>query len=70
MIVGHVLLMHPTQNQNIVDAASLPRIGASQKVAIWRGDITMLAVDGIVNAANEWMLGLYSQWRCLQCDMH
>jgi O-acetyl-ADP-ribose deacetylase (regulator of RNase III) len=26
------------------------------QVAVWRGDITTLRVDGIVNAANEYML--------------
>jgi len=29
---------------------------ADVKVAVWQGDITTLQVDGIVNAANEYML--------------
>jgi hypothetical protein len=50
------------QTDKIADSSSFPRIGASQKVAVWRGDITLLKVDGIVNAANEWMLGALFFW--------
>ena len=39
--------------------ASLPLAGRAGKIHIWQGDITRLAVDAIVNAANSGMTGCY-----------
>lgn len=40
-------------------------------ICIWRGDITTLAADAIVNAANEYMLGCFiPNHRCIDNAVH
>ena len=36
----------------------LPRTSLDSRISLWRGDITTLAADAIVNAANSQMLGM------------
>jgi O-acetyl-ADP-ribose deacetylase (regulator of RNase III) len=45
------------REKGIVSLDSIP--GAADKISIWQGDITLLAVDAIVNAANSQMLGCF-----------
>lgn len=45
--------------QGIVDAFSLPATAADPRLVIWRGDITTLKIDAIVNAANSGMEGCW-----------
>ena len=49
--------------RGIVDAASIPSLEPSDPVRarmhLWRGDITRLAADAIMNAANSQMLGCF-----------
>ena len=50
------------------DAGTLPYRG---RVAIWRGDITLLKADAIVNAANSQMLGCFAPGhRCIDNAIH
>ena len=43
--------------KGIVSLDSIPE--ATNKISIWQGDITLLKVDAIVNAANSQMLGCF-----------
>lgn len=43
----------------ITDADCLPVTETDDRIALWRGDITALKVDGIVNAANSAMCGCF-----------
>lgn len=50
------------------DAATLPY---RNRVAVWRGDITLLKADAIVNAANSQMLGCFvPRHRCIDNAIH
>lgn len=50
-------LQHELLNQKIVDLDSLKPI--KQNIYLWKGDITKLKVDGIVNAGNSALLGCF-----------
>ena len=52
------LLRAELDEKGIVDALALPAI-ADGRIALWQGDITRLAVDAIVNAANAELLGCF-----------
>jgi hypothetical protein len=46
-----------SQNTKVVSIGDLEVTYPKWKVAVWKGDITTLEVDAIVNAANKYMLG-------------
>lgn len=53
------LLQGLIADAGITDAAALPPTSLDARLSLWRGDITTLAADAIVNAANSGMLGCW-----------
>jgi len=74
------LLQRETLERGLIQASNLPRITeafpgssyeAGNQCALWRGDITTLLVDAIVNAANSRMLGCFQPFHaCIDNAIH
>lgn len=74
------LLQRETLERGLVHASNLPRVaqdlagssyGAGNQCALWRGDITTLCIDAIVNAANAKMLGCFQPFHaCIDNAIH
>ena len=50
-------LKERSEEKGIVTLSDIPEI--RDGLSVWQGDITRLAVDGVVNAANSQMLGCF-----------
>ena len=52
-------LTEEVKKKGIIDSDSLPVSPEDPRLVLWRGDITTLKIDAIVNAANSQMTGCY-----------
>ena len=70
------LLQSELKQKHLTDADLLPRIGNGpyhelSESAIWKGDITTLKIDAIVNAANSQLLGCFIPFHgCIDNAIH
>ncbi|MGS0727018.1 hypothetical protein ACVBKF_12555, partial [Shewanella sp. 0m-11] len=57
---------------DVNDLAAMPFLTlGNTKIVLWKGDITTLAADAIVNAANSQMLGCFQpQHKCIDNAIH
>lgn len=64
-------LQEELNRREITDISKLTPVSLSPDIYLWRGDITTLKCDGIVNAANSQMLGCFCpNHHCIDNAIH
>ncbi len=64
-------IVNPYELSTVADRYSRKKIPFPEKLVLWQGDITCLAADAIVNAANSKMLGCFVPLhRCIDNAIH
>jgi Predicted phosphatase homologous to the C-terminal domain of histone macroH2A1 len=59
LAVQDELLSAERDSKGVVDGAALPAVNEHSPIAVWKGDITRLKVDTIVDADNSALLGCF-----------
>ena len=57
--IQDMLLFAEREEKGVVDGNCLPVTAGNSRLALWQGDITRLAVDAIVDADNNALLGCF-----------
>lgn len=69
LVIQDAYLQTQVKEKGVVDISSMDRM--EEGIYLWRGDITRLAVDAIVNAANAYMLGCFiPNHKCIDNAIH
>lgn len=53
------LLSAERDSKGVVDGTALPAVNSHPRIAVWKGDITRLKVDAIMDADNSALLGCF-----------
>ena len=69
--VQDAYLQERAAEKGVVTLADIPARAGDPRLSLWQGDITRLAVDAIVNAANSQMLGCFAPMHtCIDNCIH
>lgn len=69
--VQDAYLQARNRERGIADAKDIPSVPSNPRLSIWKGDITTLRCDAIVNACNDKMLGCFAPMHaCIDNFIH